>query len=382
MIRIRHPQGTASFRVDDNATTLGELQSYIAEQSGIAALDQELKIGYPPKSLHISKLSESVLLSSEKIGIKKGEQVIAARKAGGSGASSSCGPQPSACSSASSLSYPTTSFGAIGAPKANVSTATGPRTSCGLGARTLQDALTARAPASSTSTASTSSKPGSVADGSVSIAIASSPSSRLTLKVVPDDNSCLFNSVGYVFTQRLGSDVCQNLRQTVASEIRSDREKYPDIVLGQPRDSYISKILSPTTWGGAIELSILSHHFGVEIDSIDVATGSVHRFGEDKAYENRAIIVYSGIHYDALTLQDGTDETTVFPNLTAIGLDETEDEVLSAAKQLCQELKKRRYYTDTASFSLKCKTCGTKLKGEKQAVQHAKQTGHGDFGEV
>ncbi|CDU24320.1 related to OTU1-deubiquitylation enzyme [Sporisorium scitamineum] len=108
----------------------------------------------------------------------------------------------------------------------------------------------------------------------------------------------------------------------------------------------------------------------------------VHRFGEDMAYENRAIVVYSGIHYDALTLKEGNVQTTVFPNLTLIGVQEAEDEVLSAAKQVCRELKRRRYYADTASFSLKCKTCGTNLTGEKEAVQHAKQTGHGDFGEV
>lgn len=379
MIRIRHPQGTASFKVDDSTTTLGQLQSFIAEQSGIAASDQELKIGYPPKTLRLSSVGEGALLSSESVGIKRGEQVIVGGKTGSTAASSI-----DAAPIKSLSSHATTSFGVMGGPKPIVSTATGPSRSYGLGARTLQDGLTARAPPppSSSAFSSTSAKPSSVTDGSVSVAIPSSPTSRLTLKVVPDDNSCLFNSVGYLLTQRLGSDVCQNLRQTVATAIRSDPDTYPDIVLGQPRDSYVSKIVSPTTWGGAIELSILSQHFGVEIDSIDVATGTVHRFGEDKAYENRAIVVYSGIHYDALTLKEGSDETTVFPNLTAIGIEEEEDEVLGAAKELCQELKRRKYYTDTASFSLTCKNCGTKLTGEKQAVQHAKETGHGDFGEV
>ena len=94
--------------------------------------------------------------------------------------------------------------------------------------------------------------------------------------------------------------------------------------------------------------------------------GTVHRFGEDRAYENRAIVVYSGIHYDAITLKEGSEETTVFPNLTALGIPEAEDEVLSAAKELCRELKRRRYYTDTASFSLKCKQCGKGLTGEKE----------------
>uniref|UniRef100_V5EQE8 Ubiquitin thioesterase OTU n=1 Tax=Kalmanozyma brasiliensis (strain GHG001) TaxID=1365824 RepID=V5EQE8_KALBG len=339
MIRIRHPQGTTSFKVDDSSTTLAELQIYIAEQCGIAGADQELKVGYPPKALQLDSVDSAALLSSADVGIRKGEQVIVARKAG---------------------SRPISSYG--------------------LGARTLQDGLTARAPSSTSSSSAAGAK--SVTDGSVSVAIPSSPSSRLSLKVVPDDNSCLFNSVGYLFSQRLGSDVCKNLRETVASAIRSDPDAYPDIVLGQPREAYISKILSPQTWGGAIELSILSAHFQVEIDSIDVATGTVHRFGEDIAYENRGLVVYSGIHYDALTLIDDGNETTIFPNLTALGLKEDEDEVLAAAKELCKELKRRRYYTDTASFSLKCKQCGKGLTGEKEAVQHAKQTGHGDFGEV
>lgn len=373
MIRIRHPQGTTSFKVDDGTTTLGELRTYIAEQAGIAAADQELKIGYPPKALQLDLIDSAALLSSADVAIRRGEQVIVARKAGSGGSAAA----PAASTSRPSAS---SSFGTMGGPKPNISTATGPTSSYGLGARTLQDGLTARTPSAASISSSAGAK--SVTDGSVSIAIPSSPSSRLSLKVVPDDNSCLFNSVGYLFSQRLGSDVCRNLRQTVASAIRSDPDSYPDIVLGQPREAYISKILSPTTWGGAIELSILSAHFQVEIDSIDVATGTVHRFGEDMAYENRGLVVYSGIHYDALTLIDGGNETTVFPNLTALGLKEEEDEVLAAAKELCKELKRRRYYTDTASFSLKCKQCGKGLTGEKEAVQHAKQTGHGDFGEV
>lgn len=100
-------------------------------------------------------------------------------------------------------------------------------------------------------------------------------------------------------------------------------------------------------------------------------------------YENRGIVIYSGIHYDALQLNEASGEgTTIFPNLKAIGISEQEDEILQAAKELVKELKRRRYYTDTANFSLKCKTCGKGLTGEKEAVEHAKSTGHGDFGEV
>jgi len=38
-------------------------------------------------------------------------------------------------------------------------------------------------------------------------------------------------------------------------------------------------------------------------------------------------------------------------------------------------LKDRHYYTDTASFDLRCGVCGEGLKGEKGAREHAMSTG-------
>ncbi|SPO30474.1 related to OTU1  len=374
MIRIRHPQGTSSHPINETSSTLAELQMFIQSQCGISPSDQELKIGYPPKALSIDSVAPETLLGDTTVGIKNGEQVIVARKPGTTSTSTSSSDPSTTPYGAPS----TSSFGAMGGPKPNISTSTGPRIAsfAGLGARTLDDGLTAK-PAPSSSAASLQ----KVADGDVSIPLPSNQG-KLSLKVVPDDNSCLFSSIGYLFEHRLGSDICKNLRHIVASAIRKNPDEYPDIVLGQPRESYIAKILDSKTWGGAIELAILAKHYGVELVSIDVASGGVHRFGEDVGYENRGILVYSGIHYDAMTLLGNGEETTVFPNLTAMGIPTEEDAVLKTAKELCEELKRRRYYTDTSSFSLKCKVCGTGLKGEKGALEHAKQTGHGDFGEV
>lgn len=398
MIRIRHPQGTATFKLDEQHSTLGSLQSFIAEQSGIAPGDQVLKIGYPPQSVSLGSAHAETLLGAEGIGIKKGEQVIVARRAGstdfGSAASLASGYQPP------TSSHSTSSFSPLNAPKPVVSTATGPR-AASLGAPTLSDGLTARTPptapesspassaprpSSNTTSISSSSKATEIEDGAVSVTVAGEQG-HLTLKVVPDDNSCLFNSIGFLFEQRLGADVCQGLRSTVAEAIRADPDRYPDVVLGQPREAYIRKILTPQTWGGGIELSILSAHFGVEIDSIDVATGTIHRFGEDVGYPNRGIVIYSGIHYDAVALLPTPSSpiengTTLFPSPSAFGIPIDEDPILHAAKQLCKQLKEKRYYTDTATFALKCRSCGSKLTGEKEAIEHAKSTGHGDFGEV
>lgn len=364
MIRIRHPTGTSSFPLSPSSTLSG-LQTYIESQCGIAPNDQELKLGYPPAALALDKIGSDTLLSDPSVGIKRGEQVIVARR---SGSSSVAAPPTSA-------QHSTSSFGALGGPKANISTATG-GAGYGLGARRLGDGLSARS-APFPSSSSSASKPGKVEDG-FSLPLPSG--GHLSLKVVPDDNSCLFASVSYLFNHTFSPSHCSSLRSIVASHIRSHPDLFPEVVLGQPPSVYISKILSPTTWGGGIELAILAEHFQTEICSIDVASGVIHRFGEDRSYSQRGIVVYSGIHYDALSLKEGSGEKTLFPNVP--GVEEEEDELLQAARKLCEELKRRKYYTDTSSFTLKCGQCGERLRGEKEALGHARQTGHGEFGEV
>jgi ubiquitin thioesterase OTU1 len=44
----------------------------------------------------------------------------------------------------------------------------------------------------------------------------------------------------------------------VASAILSNPIQYNEAILGRPIDEYIEWILKPNSWGGAIELAILS----------------------------------------------------------------------------------------------------------------------------
>jgi len=90
-----------------------------------------------------------------------------------------------------------------------------------------------------------------------------------------------------------------------------------------PPSKYIETITKPTSWGGAIELSILAAHYGSEIASVDVETGRIDKFsppedGIGGTTGNRALVIYSGIHYDAVTfspMEDAPDEwhQTLFP---------------------------------------------------------------------
>lgn len=58
------------------------------------------------------------------------------------------------------------------------------------------------------------------------------------------------------------------------------------------------------------------------------------------------------------------------------------EKVLLEAAELAQEAKSSRQYTDVDKFTLLCLECRTHLKGQIEAQQHAKSTGHTNFGEV
>lgn len=118
----------------------------------------------------------------------------------------------------------------------------------------------------------------------------------------------------------------------------------------------------PSSWGGGIELGILSKQFDVEIAALDVQTGSVLQFNENPITKKRVILVYSGIHYDAIALSPGLGY-----GQDVVMFDINDDGVLQGAIELVGELRKRAYFTDTKNFTLRCEDCGIGLKGESAA---------------
>jgi ubiquitin thioesterase OTU1 len=200
----------------------------------------------------------------------------------------------------------------------------------------------------------------------------------IVLRVMPDDNSCMFRALGSaVLTDTL--DSMTELRSLVAQAIQRDPEMYNEAVLQRSPDEYCKWISYSDSWGGGIELSILSQEFDIEIASINVQDLRVDRFNEGKS--RRCILVYSGIHYDTIAFVPNGSPT--YDPENDIKLFDANDEVmLEAARQLCGELKKKHYFTDTQKFDIQCNTCGWKGAGERGAVQHANETGHTDFGEA
>ncbi|KAJ7097745.1 hypothetical protein B0H15DRAFT_617176 [Mycena belliarum] len=359
-VRLRHPTGVSTIQValDQDDFTVQDLQQEIYAATNILPSRQNLKSGYPPRTLTI--VPE---LPVSSLGIASGEQIIVSEAAETSGvARQAAKPPPSSSGSGGSPFLSPTSGSSSSAPRAPPAASSAPPS------RPNPASSSARpTPASPAPSASASGPAAVETDGSF-----------LVHRVVPDDNSCLFSSVALVFEQ--DTSKARKLREIVADGIRSDPETYNEAILGMPPATYISKILKPATWGGAIELGILASHYATEIASIDVETGRIDQFAPRglAAPENRCLVIYSGIHYDAASLAPAADapgdwHQTLFPT-RASG-------VLDAAKRLADVLRARRAYTNTTTFDIKCEDCGKELKGEKGAQAHAAETGHMRFGE-
>lgn len=227
--------------------TIETLCSKLALLTGIASDRLSVLLGYPPKHLNLVETSNTLTGS----GIKNGETLIVDEKAVGE-----CG----------------------GGGGAGVTQAV-PRD------HSTADALLAAAVS------------GDKAFHSEGI---------LLKRVVPSDNSCLFTSIGFLLNGRVDLAGASFMRQLIAAEVEKDQETFNEAVLGRPNKEYCEWIQKPDSWGGAIEISILSSHYGIEIAVVDISNAIINRFGEDKTYGSRSFLLFDGIHYDPLYLERAT----------------------------------------------------------------------------
>jgi ubiquitin thioesterase OTU1 len=131
------------------------------------------------------------------------------------------------------------------------------------------------------------------------------------------------------------------------------------ITQSRPREDYIATILRPTSWGGAIELTILAKYYRTEICSVDVETGRFDLFyplDVARSTGNRCILVYSGIHFDAASFAPIKDAPVAFHQtiMPITSSDPETDPMLGAAEKLAEKLRQKRAYTNTSTFTLKC----------------------------
>jgi len=197
-------------------------------------------------------------------------------------------------------------------------------------------------------------------------------------RVIPADNSCLFNSIAYALENK-SKTKSRDLRDIVAGYIMSDPERYNEAILERPNYKYCEWIQKSDSWGGAIELEIFSRHYEVEICAVDIENAIVSVFGSEQGYKERIYVLYDGIHYDILVRNISEDMDNSM-DITVFNTNDTYAH--NGALALARELKAKKQFTNTNKFTIQCGVCYAKFTGEKQAVQHNKETGHINFQEV
>lgn len=120
----------------------------------------------------------------------------------------------------------------------------------------------------------------------------------LILRVIIYDNYLI-----YIFSGKVDTSCASFMREIIANSVAADPEEYSEAFLGRPNSEYCKWILKSDSWGGAIELSILSKFYGLEIAVIDSINAIINRFGEDQHYAQRVFLIFDGIHYDPLYLE-------------------------------------------------------------------------------
>ncbi|RNA43965.1 ubiquitin thioesterase OTU1 [Brachionus plicatilis] len=209
---------------------------------------------------------------------------------------------------------------------------------------------------------------------SVSASPPAKQQAQLCRKVVPADNSCLFTSINYLMKGILDLNCQKEMRELIARTVRNDPVYFNEAILGKANSAYCDWIRNSTSWGGSIEIVILSKYFKMEICVVDIRSCRIDRFGEDCSYAKRIFVLYDGIHYDPINLirENGSVQTQF----------STDDDITFVkAISLAEEARTARKFTDVNNFKLRCLVCQEPLVGEKQAQEHAKTTAHINFGE-
>lgn len=201
----------------------------------------------------------------------------------------------------------------------------------------------------------------------------------LTKRVVPADNSCLFTSIDFVMEngKKIDLESSRQLRHIIAQIVAGNPNLYNPGFLEKSNSEYCSWISDNKSWGGAIEVSILANYFETEIDVIDSQTGRINRFGEDKQFRQRVFLLYSGVHYDPIVLEnfDGT-------SIIQTKFDVTDEEVLVQALEIGEEAKASRQFTNIESGTMKCLVCSVLVHGQLGLKHHLMETGHVNFSEI
>ncbi|KAK9802938.1 hypothetical protein WJX72_000560 [[Myrmecia] bisecta] len=408
-LRCRGPSGQYTLAGLEGSLSVRAFQQMLAEKTGVPAAAQEILAGFPPKPLQLPADSAGATLAD--LPLQNGDTVVVRQAAGSSAAPAQQAQHSSAAAyagQAQTMASAASGDQAESLARSLAASLAGSRPA----APAAQQAQQAQAPswsippadqdddeelarAIAASLASSDASPAPTRPqhpqpaapaghaGQQQIGAPTSVSlpdgTAVVRRIIASDNSCLFNAVGYVMER--SKTRAPHLRRVIAETVAADPETYSEAFLEKPNAEYRKWIQDPLKWGGAIELSILASYFGREIAAYDIQTKRCDVYGQGNDYIERVMLLYDGLHYDAMALAafEGAPEeidVTIFdptsPSAPAIE---------RAAAELVAKAHEARQFTDTTNFTLRCGVCQIGVKGEKEAREHAKATGHQSFSE-
>ena len=200
----------------------------------------------------------------------------------------------------------------------------------------------------------------------------------ILLKKIDDDNSCLFNAISFCCdNMETGSDKVEELREIISGIVLSSPDIYNEGILGKKPDLYCEYIMGKNTWGGDIEISILSKYYNIQINVFDITNSNpnIINYNNDNNDINDCIyLIYAGIHYDSIYMKNSD-------NSIQTKFNKHDNKVFAMVYSLAMDLHDKGKFTNVYKFTLKCGICNAKLVGQNDAQKHAQLTGHTQFAE-
>lgn len=195
-------------------------------------------------------------------------------------------------------------------------------------------------------------------------------SSVMMVKIMSYDNSCLFSAIHYaMFKDNRDSGY---LRDYIGNYLQNNPERFDSCALGKSLQEYIYWIRDPMSWGGEIELIILSEYFNVEICVISVNSISDNIINDEKSYKKRIYLLYTNAHYNLIVrnFPDGDPDMDVTrfcknPKTHSLALD------------AAGNYRAKHFHRETETFL--CLSCNEKFVGQSAATAHIHETNHFDM---
>ena len=203
-------------------------------------------------------------------------------------------------------------------------------------------------------------------------------------KVIDADNSCLFNAIGYVFFRSLAK--AKELRKVVHDAVLSDPDTFSEAVLETAervrRVGVTTQLLGRPSRTVRLVHALTKTNRGVRRPnrpSRRLRRRPFPTLRTRPSHLRRFTLRRVSLRLPGFGRRLGHAHVTVVdcslePNSKINGFDRK-------ARALAKKDQERRLFTDVANFSLRCLVCQTGLVGENEAREHAKTTGHTNFGE-